>query len=376
MICNAGLVTGTCKEDLAECFIPFGEVQALLMLPGKSYSFVSFVESTSAQAAYAALNGKVGLSDNPLYLTYIDSIPNTCENDLWAKPLPDGLRIVEDFVSPVEEDVLLNSIQWPTSPATKEDLKHRQVLHFGYEFEYGTNTINPDKPIDRKIPQECEDLVLKRCCSEGLISQTPDQLTVNRYEPGQGIPPHIDTHSCCTDTILSLSLGSDVVMSFVDKDDESFHRPVVLPRRSMLIMSGRSRYAFTHGITPRSTDIVPASGSGITLRKRGLRVSLTFRRVLRGPCACSFPRHCDSQQSTLVKIDEDMAKKLEATHVHSVYEKIADHFSETRHKPWPKVMEFLESLPPSGTLIDIGCGNGKYLGHHKGQFQVLHSYEV
>ena len=30
----------------------------------------------------------------------------------------------------------------------------------------------------------------------------------------QGIPPHIDTHSCCDGQISSLSLGSDTVMVF------------------------------------------------------------------------------------------------------------------------------------------------------------------
>ncbi|KAK2590089.1 tRNA methyltransferase, has a role in tRNA modification [Conoideocrella luteorostrata] len=51
----------------------------------------------------------------------------------------------------------------------------------------------------------------------------------------------------------------------------------------------------------------------------------------------------------------------EDTHVHSVYEAIAPHFSATRHKPWPFITQFLTALPPGSIGLDIGCGNGKYI---------------
>jgi ubiquinone/menaquinone biosynthesis C-methylase UbiE len=52
---------------------------------------------------------------------------------------------------------------------------------------------------------------------------------------------------------------------------------------------------------------------------------------------------------------------IEKKHVYEVYDKIATHFSHTRYKPWPKVAEFLNSLPPNSLVADIGCGNGKYM---------------
>ncbi|KAM0282557.1 hypothetical protein ACHAQH_002925 [Verticillium albo-atrum] len=58
---------------------------------------------------------------------------------------------------------------------------------------------------------------------------------------------------------------------------------------------------------------------------------------------------------------EDTAATYESTHVHAVYEAIAPHFSATRHKPWPRVASFLDSLPTGAVGLDIGCGNGKYL---------------
>ena len=64
---------------------------------------------------------------------------------------------------------------------------------------------------------------------------------------------------------------------------------------------------------------------------------------------------------------EETASLLERQLVHSVYEEIAGHFSDTRHKPWPRVAQFIQSLPPDELLLDLGCGNGKYLGLEGGQ---------
>ncbi|KAK3185801.1 tRNA methyltransferase, has a role in tRNA modification [Lecanicillium sp. MT-2017a] len=59
---------------------------------------------------------------------------------------------------------------------------------------------------------------------------------------------------------------------------------------------------------------------------------------------------------------QDNADTYESTHVHSVYDAIAPHFSSTRHSPWPLVATFLQSLAPGSIGLDVGCGNGKYLG--------------
>ncbi|KAK0706834.1 S-adenosyl-L-methionine-dependent methyltransferase [Lasiosphaeria miniovina] len=59
---------------------------------------------------------------------------------------------------------------------------------------------------------------------------------------------------------------------------------------------------------------------------------------------------------------DQVAEAYENAHVHGVYEAIAPHFSATRYKPWPAVAEFLRAQPPGAVGLDVGCGNGKYLG--------------
>lgn len=48
------------------------------------------------------------------------------------------------------------------------------------------------------------------------------------------------------------------------------------------------------------------------------------------------------------------AIEIERKFVHDVYRDVASHFSDTRHKPWPKVAEFLSKLPRGSLVADIG----------------------
>jgi len=71
-----------------------------------------------------------------------------------------------------------------------------------------------------------------------------------------------------------------------------------------------------------------------------------------------------SLQDFGVEIDlkaSDKPTEIEKKHVYEVYDKISAHFSQTRYKPWPMVAEFLNSLEKDSYVLDIGCGNGKYL---------------
>ena len=49
--------------------------------------------------------------------------------------------------------------------------------------------------------------------------------------------------------------------------------------------------------------------------------------------------------------------ELESKFVRDVYREIAPHFSDTRHKPWPKVKDFITRLPCGSLVADIGEAN-------------------
>jgi alkylated DNA repair dioxygenase AlkB len=108
----------------------------------------------------------------------------------------------------------------------------------------------------------------------GLFDETPDQIIVNEYQPGQGISAHIDCVPCFADTIASLSLGSSCVMDFTHSKtgDKS---SLLLEPRSLLVLTGDARYVWQHAIAGRKTD--RHNGQII---QRARRVSLTFRKVI------------------------------------------------------------------------------------------------
>ena len=62
-----------------------------------------------------------------------------------------------------------------------------QVQHFGYDFVYGSNSIDPDAPNGRPFPAAFTPVVA-RVVDANYLAAMPDQCTVNRYLPGQVKP--------------------------------------------------------------------------------------------------------------------------------------------------------------------------------------------
>lgn len=307
--------------------------------------------------------------------------------ELTNPTLPDGLIYLENFVDEtyakeISDFIINDGNQGITSILFVNmshlfnlkklyqgisDLKNRRVKHYGYEFRYGTNDVDETKPLDAKIPLVCVNL-LDKCLNSGLIHTKPDQMTVNFYEPGQGIPPHIDNINAFDDYIMSLSLLSSVVMEFRLKENTSTinSASLCLKPNSLVVLKSDSRYKWSHSIAERKHDLIRLgeNSSDITIVKRSLRISLTFRKLID-----KASRKSNDVDVKLPFNDED-ASKFESSYVHSVYNQIAEHFSNTRHSAWPGVAEFIQSLSKHSLLLDIGCGNGKYLNLRNDIFAV------
>ena len=179
-----------------------------------------------------------------------------------------GLRYCRDYVAAKEQADLIEIIDqqpWIT------DLK-RRVQHYGYRYNYTHRRVEPDMFLG-PLPQWAEELA-RRLHQDGFVTQVPDQLIINEYEPGQGISSHIDCVPCFGDTILSLSLGSPCIMTFTRLQHAS-QVAVLLEPRSLVVMQGEARRVWKHGIPSRKVDTY--HGQRI---ERGRRLSLTFRNVI------------------------------------------------------------------------------------------------
>nr|XP_021517499.1 alkylated DNA repair protein alkB homolog 8 [Meriones unguiculatus] len=249
VVANGGLGNGVSRKQLLLALEKYGPVEALLMPPNKPYAFVTYGSIEESKEAYAALNGKEIIDDlgQKIFL-YLNFVEKAQWKKLGLQALPPGLLVVEEIISSEDEKMLLESVKWTGDTSNQnfqKSLKYRRVKHFGYEFHYENNTVDKDKPLPGGLPDICNS-ILEKWLKEGYIKHKPDQLTINQYEPGHGIPAHIDTHSAFEDEIISLSLGSAIVMDF--KHPEGATVQVMLPRRSLLVMTGESRYLWTHGL--------------------------------------------------------------------------------------------------------------------------------
>ncbi|RLN65126.1 hypothetical protein BBP00_00003026 [Phytophthora kernoviae] len=276
-----------------------------------------------------------------------------------------GLRFEAEFITKEQEAACVAFFDRDDGASWANTIRARQVQHFGYEFNYDTRRCDPNEPMKDPIPDVLQPIVeqIKNC---GVMDgDMPDQITINEYLPGQGIAYHLDTHSAFTTTIASLSICSEVVMDFRHPDGVR-HEGVLLPARSLVVMSGESRYKWEHSICPRTFDVIDRKQVN-----RQRRLSITFRKIRSGPCECPFLAYCDTpgrQEQEDTSTNDQVAGNaslaptvLEQQYVHEFYETVAAHFSSTRHSPWPRVAQFVASLPGGSMIADLGCGNGKYM---------------
>ena len=308
-----------------------------------------------------------------------------------------GLLLVPEFCTTEEEEILLSLLLGPQAPwapsqrtPTEGGIVKRRVQHYGYVFDYKTADVLRDKAADPTadcppMPKwssgdDCDNASfedsLSRLVQEGRswpvlagimqrIRQTDfdiegkmykfptiNQMTLNHYEPGEGIGSHVDTPSAFGDGLMSLSLQSGIVMEFRLQNTDR-RKLVYLPPRSLVVMTGPARYEWEHHVVTRRTDT--HNGKVIP---RGVRVSLTFRTALKEDGAPlplletdNFPlrwgREGPNSFSENTAFSSLVTPECERRHVHEVYDAIARQWHHTRGRRgvlWPGATQFLQRL--------------------------------
>lgn len=189
--------------------------------------------------------------------------------------LPEGVYLFEDYIDEEYEEYLLSKIKEREFREVIPGKKGREVQQYGYEYSYTTYDCVRTQAFPCFIRNLKWDIESK-LSSIDIHSQDDyspnencfNQCIINKYEPGQGISPHTDHTTLFGDVVVSLSLGSDVIMEFTWGEDK---RKINLKRRSLVVMSGIGRYQWKHSIPARKSD------DGI---KRGERISVTLRKFL------------------------------------------------------------------------------------------------
>ena len=170
-----------------------------------------------------------------------------------------------DYLAPEAHDAVLATVDgqdWQPS------MGGRRVQVYGYSYHHTKGGIYRVGDLPAWASELTAALI-----RDGLMPSMPDQMIVNEYPPGTGITAHID-FDAFDDTIVSISLGSSCMMDLahgLSSPPES----VFLEPRSALVLAGHARQTWTHAIPARESDL----WLGVE-RRRGRRVSLTFRTML------------------------------------------------------------------------------------------------
>jgi alkylated DNA repair dioxygenase AlkB len=188
---------------------------------------------------------------------------------LQEHPSIPGLYYCDNCITEDEEKELINNInkeKWSNELS-------RRVQHYGYKYDYKKRKINKDDYLGDlpKWTNNAENKIFDLINGNKNINlpyKKFDQLIINEYQSGQGISAHVDCVPCFTDGIITMTVGNSGIMTF-SKDGVS--HDVKLKRRSVAILSGSSRYKWTHEINKTKnknfSDVDP-------------RISLTFRKCI------------------------------------------------------------------------------------------------
>jgi alkylated DNA repair dioxygenase AlkB len=190
-------------------------------------------------------------------------------------PVIHGLLCVENYLTPLEEEELVAQID---ATEWRDDLK-RRVQHYGWRYDYKARQIKTEMRLGPLPPWAAQ--LAERLAREKFLPHVPDQVIVNEYICNQGISKHIDCKPCFEDGIATISLLESWEMVFSRSRDKKRER-VLLPRRSVTILSGDARYQWMHEIPKRATE------PGGFRRER--RISITFRKVVLDAAADRSPQ--------------------------------------------------------------------------------------
>lgn len=236
-------------EQLAAALAPRLSAPAVhvAMAQSKGLAYISFACTADAVLATDEWHGKPQeeIMGGRVYVSYMEcltpgeaetrrsGIADVASTDDVTVP---GLTIIPDFVSEAAEAELLATL----GSGPWERLIARHVRHFGYRFNYktrradlpgasgsgdgGASTADDESsqaPADAEAGAAAlqfppcvvavADAIAALPAEVGVgFTGPPDQMTVNQYKPGQGISPHVDTHSAFGDGLLSLTLGAGV----------------------------------------------------------------------------------------------------------------------------------------------------------------------
>ena len=303
-----------------------GPLQTMQLAQGSNYGYAEFRNLKDAEKAVSLMKFGREISGKGLkiagFYTNLQAKDFTFyrENSAENVNIP-GISFFPSFISDEFESILManfRDMKWIP-------LTNRKVQYWGKAM-HSLGGLS-------QLPEWAQLLKEK---VEKQVNLSIDDVYFEYFAAGDSsaatwFPP--DSHES---TVSILNIGSPGVYSF---QSHSMKTSLWLPRKSLLVCrDAGQRYQWS--VQGRQWDAY----QGFAVYRKD-RYAVTFRKT----------RHSISM-SDAAPLSPDFLQR----YVYSTYRRIAAEFDHTRHRMWPEVRRFLQSLPPASVILDIGCGNGKY----------------
>jgi alkylated DNA repair dioxygenase AlkB len=164
-----------------------------------------------------------------------------------------GLTLYADFITPEEETVLLDKLNSTYRKKSTAPTARASIQRFGSKAPYNSFVQS------KYIPDYLESYS-QRLLDNNLLPARPDSVSVNEYDEGQTIQPHVDNKNSGA-VITVLSLESPAVMRFQYERDKF---DVELPARCLVQLREEIREKWLHSILP-----VPGHRYSVVFRRSG-----------------------------------------------------------------------------------------------------------
>ena len=180
--------------------------------------------------------------------------------DLFAEPLITGLDYRPDFVTPAEEEAMLQRLSgMDVSPFRFQGwVGNRKTKSFGWRYDFDDASFTAADPI----PDWLAPLRDRAAVFASVAPTDVHHALVARYDPGAGIGWHKDRD--VFERVVGISFGAPATLRFRQRLDNGFRRTSLqVAPRSAYLLSGEARWQWEHRITPGER----------------LRFSITFRTL-------------------------------------------------------------------------------------------------
>ena len=139
---NGGMLCGVSREQILGLFAVHGLISELIMLPRKSFSFLSYQTVCTARNAVTILNGYAFSNDtnvpsSPLYLSYLKTqVQNKDVDTIYEYPvegdtnLVEGLLLETDFITEKYENELCDFFKICDKQGECK-IPHRKLCYLG-----------------------------------------------------------------------------------------------------------------------------------------------------------------------------------------------------------------------------------------------------